>query len=106
MVAASLRHDPAAGGHVIEVASGPVIGGLDVVRQFYGLLDGHVALLQLEDSTGAAVANDYCWPNRIDASVFDAALQEAGPTLSNIELDSALIASWYLTRAAIVAAPP
>jgi hypothetical protein len=63
LTSANLHHEPALGGDVIEVCSGPAIGGADVARQFYGLFGSRVALLRLEDSAGAPAANDYRWPN-------------------------------------------
>src|SRR5262249_50785961 len=43
------RHERALQGPAIEVTSGPHIGGCDVARQVYGVIDDRVALLWLED---------------------------------------------------------
>jgi hypothetical protein len=60
---AALETDAALGGQLIDVRSAPSINGRDVCRQVYGVIDNRLALLWLEDSTGAMIANTYYAPN-------------------------------------------
>lgn len=64
LISAALMHDPELGGQVIDVRSKPVIGGQDVCRQVYGLVDRRLVTLRLGDSEGRAVQNDYANPSR------------------------------------------
>jgi hypothetical protein len=60
---ANLRFEPTVKGHVIDVRSSRTINGRDVCRQVYGINQGRVALLWLEDSGGKMMSNIYRSPN-------------------------------------------
>jgi hypothetical protein len=56
---ALFHFDVSMNAYVIEVASGNYINGRDIERQCYGVIDGRIALLRLEDSEGKVVGRHF-----------------------------------------------
>jgi hypothetical protein len=60
---AALSTDKVKNENLIRINTAPVINGVDIRTQYYAIIDDALALVRLEDSSGACIQNDYAAPN-------------------------------------------
>lgn len=63
LVNARFKDDPSLGTKIIELRTEPGVGGGDIARQIYALVNDRIALLRIEDSNGNIIRNTYSYPN-------------------------------------------
>lgn len=63
LIDASLESSPQVGADLLVLRTSPVINGRDIAKEYFALGNDRLRVIRLEDSKGAAVQNDYVFPN-------------------------------------------